>query len=219
MSDPNPAVADPAPAPPSLAEVYPTCFDWERPRPLKIGIHLDLRARHPDVPHLALRKALAVYCNRARHLKSLKAGLLRWDLQGQPAGLVTLEQGAIARQQLKAGKPAATGKPDLPLDATPLPKENLVPGRLELTAKFSELPRPLPVQGGIKIGIETGEGTVTAILPVKVWRKLEQAAQDYPQWVAALSGSLERIKDGEIALKHPALQIFEVRRESRTSSC
>jgi hypothetical protein len=140
MSDPNPAVADPAPAPPSLAEVYPTCFDWERPRPLKIGIHLDLRARHPDVPHLALRKALAVYCNRARHLKSLKAGLLRWDLQGQPAGLVTLEQGAIARQQLKAGKPAATGKPDLPLDATPLPKENLVPGRLELTAKFSELP-------------------------------------------------------------------------------
>ncbi|MEI2808525.1 MAG: hypothetical protein V9G18_22050 [Albidovulum sp.] len=27
--------------------------------------------------------------------------------------------------------------------------------------------------------------------------------------MAALSGSLGRIKDGEIALKHPALQIFE----------
>ncbi|MEI2780645.1 MAG: ProQ/FINO family protein [Candidatus Competibacter sp.] len=170
MIDPSPVVADPGPtdatdpapasepALPPLAEAYPACFDWERPRPLKIGIHLDLRARHPDVPHLALRKALAVYCDRARYLKSLKAGLLRWDLQGQPAGLVTLEQGAIARQQLKAGKPAATGKPDLPPDATPLPKENLVPGRLELTVKFSELPRPLQVQGGIKIGIQTEEG-------------------------------------------------------------
>lgn len=82
-------------------------------------------------------------------------------------------------------------------------------GRLELTAKFSDLPRPLPVQGGMKIGIETGEGTVTAILPVKVWRKLERAAKDYPSWVAALSGALERFADGEIALKHPALQIFE----------
>ena len=27
--------------------------------------------------------------------------------------------------------------------------------------------------------------------------------------VAALSGSLERFKDGEIALQHPALQVFE----------
>ena len=84
-----------------------------------------------------------------------------------------------------------------------------MPGRLELTVKFSELPRPLAVRDGLKIGIQTGEGTVTAILPAKVWRKLEQAAKDYPSWVAALSGSLERFADGEIALKHPALQVFE----------
>ncbi|HRZ07578.1 MAG TPA: hypothetical protein P5102_15820, partial [Candidatus Competibacteraceae bacterium] len=97
----------------------------------------------------------------------------------------------------------------LPPPATPLPKEHLVPGRLELTVKFSELPRPLPVQGGLKIGVQTAEGTVTAILPAKVWKKFEQAAQTYPHWVAALSGSLERFKDGEIALQHPALQVFE----------
>jgi hypothetical protein len=217
MSDPNPATVEPTPALLPLAELYPACFDWENPRPLKIGIHLDLRARHPDVPHLALRKALAVYCNRARYRKSLKAGLLRWDLEGQPAGLVTLEQGAIARQQLKAGKPAATGKPDLLPDTTPLPKENLVPGRLELTVKFSELPQPLPVRDGVKIGIQTGEGIVTAILPPKVWRTLEQAAKTYPQWVAALSGSLDRFANGEIALKHPALQVFEKKAKPATA--
>lgn len=84
-----------------------------------------------------------------------------------------------------------------------------MPGRLELTVKFSELPRPLTVRDGLKIGIQTGEGIVTAILPAKAWRKPEQAAKNYPQWVAALSGSLERFADGEIALKHPALQVFE----------
>ena len=84
-----------------------------------------------------------------------------------------------------------------------------MPGRLKLTVKFSELPRPLPVPGGLKVGVQTAEGTVTAILPAKVWKKFEQAAKTYPHWVPALSGSLERFKDGEIALKHPALQGFE----------
>ncbi len=46
-----------------------------------------------------------------------------------------------------------------------LPKESLVPGRLELAAKFSDLPKPPNVQGGVKIGVPTGAGTVTAILP------------------------------------------------------
>jgi len=73
------------------------------------------------------------------------------------------------------------------------------------------LPQPLPVQGGLKIGIQTKEGVVTAILPPKIWRKLEQAAQaqDHPHWVAALSGSLARFADGEIALQHPSVQVFE----------
>ena len=96
-----------------------------------------------------------------------------------------------------------------PPNATPLPKESLVPGRLELTVKFSELPRPRSVQDGFKMGIQTGEGIVTAILPAKVWRTLERATQTYPQWVAALSGSLDRFAAGEIALKHPAVQVFE----------
>lgn len=75
--------------------------------------------------------------------------------------------------------------------------------------KFSELPKPLTVRGGVKVGIETGEGLVSCVLPPKVWRKLEQAAAQYPQWVAALSGALDRMSEGEIALKHPALQVFE----------
>lgn len=82
-------------------------------------------------------------------------------------------------------------------------------GRLEFKVKFSDLPTPLAVQGGMKIGIQAGEGIVTAILPSRLWKKLEQAAQDYPQWVAALGGSPGQFKEGEITIKYPTLQIFE----------
>ncbi len=251
MTDPNPAAVDPvaagpdpaaapdpAPALPALAEAYPACFDWERPRPLKLGIHKDLLAAGfggAGVKPAEIKRALGRYCNRARYRKTLRAGADRVDLDGRPAGAVTAEEAEAARADFAAWKARKAGLPvpprprratssssqdqdTLPPDATPLPEENLVPGRLELTAKFSELPRPLPVQGGMKIGIQTEEGTVTAILPPKVWRKLGQAAKDYPQWVAALSGSLERFADGEIALKHPALQIFERKARPETAA-
>jgi sRNA-binding protein len=48
MTDPHPVVAEPTPAPatvlPALIAAYPACFDWEQPRPLKVGIHQDLAA-------------------------------------------------------------------------------------------------------------------------------------------------------------------------------
>ena len=216
MSDPNPVVVDPTPDLPPvpaperllLAESFPLCFNWERPQPLKIDIHKDLvRAGHDRE---AVRRALGRYCKADRYRKTLQAGAPRIDLQGQPAGVVTEQEAAHALMALTPRVACATAtRTALPPNDTPLPKEPLVPGRLELTVKFSELPQPLPVQDGLKIGVQTGEGIVTAILPPKVWRKLEQAAKDYPQWVAALSGALERFADGEIALKHPALQVFE----------
>ena len=209
VAEPGPTAA-PVPAPEllPLAELFPACFDWEQPRPLKIGIHKHLiQAGHDRATVL---RSLKAYCTASRYRAALQAGAARIDLRGQPAGVVTEREAAHAREEpTPRAERAAAARKSLPPDATPLPKEHLVPGRLELTAKFSELPQPLPVQGGIKIGVQTEEGTVTAILPPKVWRKLEQAAKDYPQWVAALSGSLERFAEGEIVLRHPALQIFE----------
>ena len=213
MTDPSLAGADPAPASApnilALAETYPACFDGENPRPLKLGIHRDLMAA--GFEKAAVKRALARYCNRPRYRKALCAGAIRIDLQGQPAGVVTTAEAETAWTARKAGQPAPScpAASPLPANDTPLPQEALVPGRLELTVKFSELPQPLPVQGGLKIGIQTGEGIVTAILPPKIWRKLEQAAKDYPQWIAALSGSLARFTDGEIALQHPSVQVFE----------
>ena len=203
----------------SLTDRFPECFNWNRVRPLKIGIHQDLLAVLGEgFTRAEIKRLLGRYCNHVRYQRSLREGAVRIDLQGQPAGVVTAEEAEVARARLP-GRTAPTSQSphgtasalasSRPSDDTLLPEDHLVPGRLELTVKFSELPKPLPVQSGLKIGIQTGEGVVSAILATKVWRKLEQAAQSYPQWVAALSGSLDRIKDGEILLKHPALQVFE----------
>lgn len=204
------------PEPIPLVELFPACFDEKERRPLKIGIHRDLVAAGYD--KLSIRRSLGFYCRNWRYQKALKAGILRVDLQGRPAGLVTMAEAEHARACLKgqaskkASGPSQRTRPNDPKklpDDSPLPKENLVSGRLELTVKFSDLPKPMTVQGGIKIGIETAEGVVTAILSPKIWRKLEQAAKDYPMWVAALSGSLDRVIDKEIVLKQPAVQVFE----------
>lgn len=226
MADSTPSLPADAPIDSlSLVDRFPACFNFTTPQPLKIGIHDDLLALPDGFERTAVKRFLTRYCTRPRYRRCIKAGAVRVDLQGQPAGIVTVEEAEAARTAVAAWKAKKAGLPAppnaiaaqnaptaattrLPND-TPLPQENLVPGRLELTVKFSELPKPLAVQSGMKLGIQTGEGIVTAILPAKVWKKLEQAATDYPQWVAALSGALDQIKEGELVLKHPALQIFE----------
>jgi hypothetical protein len=89
----------------------------------------------------------------------------------------------------------------------------LLTGRLELTLKFSDLPKPMPVKSGMKIGIQTDSALVVATLPPKAWKKLEKAQAEWPQWVAALTGKLgtRAGADGEavVVLEQPALQVFE----------
>ena len=92
MNDPNPvavdpvaagpdptAAPDPAPALPPLAEAYPACFDWERPRPLKLGIHKDLLAAGfggAGVKPAEIRRAPGRYCNRPRYRKTSRSLVL-----------------------------------------------------------------------------------------------------------------------------------------------
>ncbi|MBK8183228.1 MAG: hypothetical protein IPK63_10195 [Candidatus Competibacteraceae bacterium] len=72
---------------------------------------------------------------------------------------------------------------------------------------FTELPETCRQSGSVTITLQTSEGRVTARLPADIWRRLEHAAKDHPQWVAVLRGSLARYRDGEIALTHPALSV------------
>ena len=108
------------------------------------------------------------------------------------------------------GPPAEgqTGGPgDGPPARNPAAQGLCVPGRLEWTVTFTELPETCRQSGSVTITLQTSEGRVTARLPADIWRRLEHAAKDHPQWVAMLRGSLAHYRDGEIALTHPALSV------------
>jgi sRNA-binding protein len=93
-----------------LAREYPNCFcapgtKWQR-QPLKIGIREDIITtfvgsngkRNAFAFHLSL--ALHDYTRGPRYLRSLTAGAIRVDLDGNPAGVVTEEAAAIAVERL-----------------------------------------------------------------------------------------------------------------------
>jgi hypothetical protein len=83
-------------------------------------------------------------------------------------------------------------------------------GRLELTVKISTLPTPKPIKDGWQtIVLKCDSITLEATVRPKVWAKLTQAAKDWPQWVAAITGKVGQLNGTHIVLAEPAIQVFE----------
>src|SRR5262245_47603897 len=90
-----------------LAEAFPHCFSvYEgRRRPLKIGIHKDIPAAVDGaLTPIELSRALGGYCANSVYLRNSRAGAPRIDLDGNPAGIVTVEQSQRAMARLAARK-------------------------------------------------------------------------------------------------------------------
>ncbi|MBP5980618.1 MAG: ABC transporter substrate-binding protein [Halomonas sp.] len=100
---PQAAVAE-QPSPHSLLKEwyqrYPQAFFKGHTKPLKIGIHQDLATREPWSGKL-IRRTLANYVNLPRYLKSVREGVDRIDLDGQPAGKVDKEASLHANEKRK----------------------------------------------------------------------------------------------------------------------
>ena len=201
----SPLEPSPPPERLPLEKLYPNCFDRGKPKPLKIGIHNDIIADGYD--RARVRRALGAYCNRLNYHRVMQVGAVRIDLNGQPAGVVTEQDVKLAKMSLQ--KHAKSAHSATPPSNTPIPRENLVPGRLEVSVQFSELPETQPLPDGMKIGIPTQDAVVWADLNSKSWHQLEQAVKDGPQWLAIISGSLNSLEDGKLILKAPMLRVFE----------
>ena len=92
---------------PQLAELYPSCFRQPR-QPLKIGIHNDIVARHPELRPSLIARALETYTRSLGYLETLTAGAARIDLEGNPVGTVTAADQEDAKRKIaKAAKRAA----------------------------------------------------------------------------------------------------------------
>ena len=73
----------------------------ERRRPLKLNIHLDIQAALDSaITPAELHRALGTYCSNPIYLGTLRKGAWRLDLNGEPAGVVTADEEAHARETL-----------------------------------------------------------------------------------------------------------------------
>ncbi|WP_371346509.1 ProQ/FINO family protein [Ancylobacter sp. IITR112] len=97
-----------------LAERFPRCFapKGEPKRPLKLGIHNDLRAAVPDISRRLIRIALDDYTTGNSYLRAMAAGAARLDLDGWPAGEVSITHAKLARQQLERRETPNKRAPD-----------------------------------------------------------------------------------------------------------
>lgn len=84
-------------------------------------------------------------------------------------------------------------------------------GKLELTIKINEFPANVQtVENGAKqFDIDTGGQIVSVTLKPKMFKKLEQAQENYPMWVAAIAGLMGEKTDSGFVLTEPNIQVFE----------
>ena len=86
-----------------------------------------------------------------------------------------------------------------------------VQGKLELTIKINELPAisSKDKNGWITFNLDCDSRIFTATVKPKVFKKLEDAQANFPQWVAAIAGKLGNPTENGFVLDEPNIQVFE----------
>jgi ProP effector len=130
----------------TLAELYPqTFFVFEgRRRPLKRNIDHDLALATTDAITVdKIKAALRVYAGNGAYLRACREGALRIGLDGKPAGIVTAEEAAYAREKLAARKPYPPKTPYAVTPAAPKPRgDGLAAMRAAWRARETSQGRP-----------------------------------------------------------------------------
>lgn len=86
----------------------------------------------------------------------------------------------------------------------------MVTGKLEVTIKINELPEVETVENNWQqFEIDCDGRIITVTVKPKIWKKLTNAASNYPQWVAAISGKLGQPNQQRFVLTEPNIQVFE----------
>ena len=133
-----------------LAEAFPKAFfTYEaRRKPLKVGIHDDIRAALGDAVANELRATLGYYCNNDAYLRQCVTGAARIDLEGSLAGSVTAEQAEHAAELLRRRRAKRARK-------TALKPEPPSPQNLASAIKPApqNAPSPAPVEQPKRLGL------------------------------------------------------------------
>ena len=86
-----------------------------------------------------------------------------------------------------------------------------IPGKLELTIKINEFPADAQtVENGWKqFELDCDGQLISVKVKPKVFKKLEQAQENYPMWVAAIAGKMGKPTKNGFILDEPNIQVFE----------
>lgn len=214
-----------------LIDAFPACFAPSAPKPLKIGIGKELLALvgvHPaltDISRKQLRVALAIYAGTGAYRKALAQGGDRYGLDGQPAGEVTPEQKKVAADSRKKKPATAASKEPVapPIDTALLLQEVMamaIPAKLDVTIKLNQLPHAKPASPKTMLfAVQAGNRTVVVEVKNKAWNTLKEAAERYPQWVAAITGQPGAdLPNGGFRLENAAMQVFEKKQKTATEA-
>jgi ProP effector len=89
-----------------LAETFPACFmsAGAAKFPLRIGIYHDVLAQRPDLDCQQLHNALGDYTSEVEYLMAMTENAVRIDLNGRPAGLVSLDHATVAEERLNRAR-------------------------------------------------------------------------------------------------------------------
>lgn len=170
-----------------IAQSFPKCFTVEgEAKPLKIGIFQDLAEQLSEesrVSKTQIRAALRQYTSSWRYLHSIKAGLHRVDLEGNPCELITDEhveyaQKALAESKAKvqarrkeqqqakaANKPASEAKVKHKSAKPKSQRPDVRKGKQEQSKKQSDEVKsikPEELTIGKKVNVNMGKGNMSA---------------------------------------------------------
>ncbi|MBW4689896.1 MAG: fertility inhibition FinO-like protein [Komarekiella atlantica HA4396-MV6] len=86
----------------------------------------------------------------------------------------------------------------------------MIASKLEITIKINELPQPKTIENGWQqLELDCDGQIISVIVKPKVWKKLTNAASNYPQWVGAIAGKLGQQTENGFVLAEPNIQVFE----------
>ncbi len=95
----------------------------------------------------------------------------------------------------------------------------MIAGKLEITIKINELPQSNIVENGWQqFEIDCDGRVISITVKPKIYKKLTDAASNYPQWVAAIAGKLGQQTDNGFVLEEPNIQVFERKPKAETTS-
>lgn len=94
----------------------------------------------------------------------------------------------------------------------------MIAEKLEVTIKINELLEAKTVENNWQqFDIDCDGRIITVTVKPKIWKKLTDAATNYPQWVAAITGKIGQSTEHGFILGEPNIQVFERKPKAETT--